>query len=70
MESRDIFFLGLVLFILGISAMIIDVNFKSVPIMQTTEEIFVVIGFTSSGLIIIGLVIMNEITKYRYELKK
>lgn len=50
--------------------MLIDVNLKSIYVMQTTEEIFLVIGLISSGLSVIGIVLMYDFITRKYEIRK
>ena len=62
--------LGLLVFATGLSVMLIDVNVKSIYVMQTTKEIFLVIGLVSSGLSVIGIALMYDFVTRKYEIRK
>ena len=61
---------GVIVFVLGISIMLIDVNVKSIYVMQTTEEIFLVIGLVSVGLSTIGVALMYDFVIRKYAIRK
>ena len=65
-----IIFIGLIAFVAGLSIMLVDVNLKSIYVMQTTEEIFLVIGLVSAGLSVIGIVLMYDFVTRKYEIRK
>lgn len=62
--------LGLIVFVTGMSIMLVDVNVKSIHVMQTTEEIFLVIGLVSVGLSVIGIALMYDFVTRKYEIRK
>ena len=63
-------YVGLIVFVTGLSIMLIDVNVKSIYVMQTTEEIFLVIGLVSVGLSVIGITLMYDFVTRKYEIRK
>ena len=70
MKTRyKIMLVGVIVFVLGLSIMLIDVNVKSISVMQTIEEIFLVIGLVSTGLIMIGIATMYDFAKRKYDVR-
>ena len=70
MKTRyKIMIIGLLVFVTGLSIMLIDVNIKSIYVMQTAEEIFLVIGLVSAGLSVIGIALMYDFVIRRYDMR-
>ena len=70
MKTRYKFFAGLIPFILGISMILIDMYAKSLYQIQSLEETLLAIGLVSSGMSIIGIAIMYEFVRRKYDIRK
>lgn len=70
MKTRYKIFAGLTPFILGISMILIDMYAKSLYQIQSLEETLLAIGLVSSGMSIIGIAIMYEFVRRKYDIRK